>query len=191
MTSGKKIEIAKAELLRTLEGFGSKIHVNVVTYHTTVDVWNKKLVPMSGSNKSRVKGYIEKQKARGTEPPKARPGRRTSGGGNEDGRTNLYGAIARAFRVSGIGTYDRHYETAVDTIFLLSDGSPTAGELTSTEDILREIRRLNALRRVVVHTINFGKEPAAAALLQSIARETGGTYVDLVGVSTMGRSRRR
>lgn len=182
MTSGRKIDIAKAELKRAINSFEGRTAINILVYHTEVDRWSKKLVELTDSKRRQAIAFIDKQEPRGrVGPVKSRPGRRAAAPNTDEGRTNIYGALAAAFKVSGIGTYDKHYDTAVDTIFLLSDGSPTAGELTNPQEILEEIRRLNSLRRVVIHTINFGKDPAGSGLLQGLANQNGGVFVDLVG----------
>ncbi len=79
------------------------------------------------------------------------------------GATNIYGALELAFR-------DRE----ADTIYLLSDGSPTAGEKIDPEAIARDVLAWNRLRRIVIHTIALG---TPSPLLERLARETGGQYV--------------
>lgn len=80
------------------------------------------------------------------------------------GSTNLFDPLENAIK-------DRN----VDTIYLLSDGAPSAGKYTQPNDILREIQRLNAGRRVVVHTIAFGTK---SNLLKKLAAVTRGRYVE-------------
>jgi HEAT repeat protein len=193
--SDVKMEIAKEELARTISELGSNVYFNIIVYHTDVDEWKSGLQPATDSSKNSARAFIERQKARGAAPgatksrgrPGSRGGRSTSKLPDEEGRTNIFGALARAFAISGVGTYDRHYNSAVDTIFLLSDGEPTAGILTKSHEIRAEIARLNKLNRVVIHTINFGKSPAGAGLLRDLANENGGTYVDLVGETSLRR----
>ncbi|MFV1959818.1 MAG: VWA domain-containing protein, partial [Planctomycetota bacterium] len=79
------------------------------------------------------------------------------------GGTNLYDAMERALD-----------DEDVDTIFVLSDGAPTAGKYTDMEDILRVVRRKNQIRRIVIHTISVGQD---SALLRRLAEENGGRYV--------------
>ncbi len=62
----------------------------------------------------------------------------------------------------------------VETIFVLSDGAPSGGKFTGMSDILREVRRLNQLRRATVHCVSIGED---SALLKSIAAANGGDYV--------------
>jgi len=182
-SSNVKMEIAKEELTRTIDDLGSNVYFNILVYHTDVDEWKKGLQPATDGNKTSAKAFIARQTARGLQSGTTRSRGRTGIGASklEEGRTNIFDALARAFAISGVGTYDRHYGTAVDTIFLLSDGEPTAGTLTKPHEIRAEISRLNQLRRVVIHTINFGKSPTGAGLLRQLAEDNGGTYVDLVG----------
>jgi uncharacterized protein with von Willebrand factor type A (vWA) domain len=75
----------------------------------------------------------------------------------EAGKTNTYGALSTALGAAGRGTKDKNYECVVDTIFFLSDGRPTVGEYVDPQDVLREIRAANKLRKVVIHTIAIGE----------------------------------
>lgn len=61
----------------------------------------------------------------------------------EDG-TNVYLALERAFQIPGI-----------DTIYFLSDGSPSEGTSIVTEEILGHVRKWNSGRGVRIHTIGF------------------------------------
>jgi hypothetical protein len=80
------------------------------------------------------------------------------------GQTNIFDSLDFAFT---------HREA--DTIYLLSDGDPTAGRIIDADDILREIRRMNRLRQIVIHTISFGASP----FLKRLAEQNGGQYVEI------------
>ncbi|HLF94923.1 MAG TPA: HEAT repeat domain-containing protein [Planctomycetota bacterium] len=80
------------------------------------------------------------------------------------GTTNIYDSLEVAFQ---------HKD--VDTIYLLSDGDPTAGKLIDPSDILREVRRLNRLRQIVIHTIAIPTSP----FLKALAEQNGGHYVEV------------
>jgi HEAT repeat protein len=80
------------------------------------------------------------------------------------GTTNIFDSLEFAFT---------HKEA--DTIYLLSDGDPTAGRIIETEDILREIRKMNRLRQIVIHTVSFG----SSAFLKQLAAQNGGQYVEI------------
>lgn len=61
----------------------------------------------------------------------------------------------------------------VDTIYLLTDGLPTAGRLREPGEICREVQSLNRLRGVTIHCVAFGEE---SKLLEQLAKENGGKY---------------
>lgn len=62
----------------------------------------------------------------------------------------------------------------VDTIYLLSDGSPGSGKFVATDDICREIRKINTVRQVAIHTISIG---ADSQLMKRLADENGGDAI--------------
>ncbi len=78
------------------------------------------------------------------------------------GGTNIFDSLEAAFA-----------DPEVDTIYLLTDGQPSAGRLTDPADILAEVRRWYRTRQVVVHCIAIGLE---SQLLKQIAECTEGVY---------------
>ena len=80
------------------------------------------------------------------------------------GRTNIFDSLELAF-----------LHKDVDTIYLLSDGEPTDGRVIEPGDILREIKRMNRLRQIVIHTISFGPSP----FMKALAEQNGGQYVEI------------
>jgi HEAT repeat protein len=79
------------------------------------------------------------------------------------GATNVYDTLELCFT-----------DSAVDTIYLLSDGEPNMGKFTDTVEILREIRRINRSRQIVIHTVSLG----VSELMKKLAEENGGRYVE-------------
>ena len=76
--------------------------------------------------------------------------------------TNIFDALEKAFE-----------DPKVDTIYLLTDGQPSAGRVRTTEGILEEVKRWNRTRQIVVHCIGIGID---SDLLKRLAAETGGVY---------------
>lgn len=79
-----------------------------------------------------------------------------------NGSTNVFDALLAAY-----------LEPSVDTIYLLTDGHPTDGEITDPYEIRERVRHWNATRHVVVHTISLGRY---SALLEGLAADSGGSY---------------
>ena len=61
----------------------------------------------------------------------------------------------------------------VDTIFVLSDGEPTTGEVIDPHRIREDVRRWNKHRGIKIHTIAIGGN---LEVLEWLAKDAGGTY---------------
>jgi len=86
-----------------------------------------------------------------------------------EGRTNLYDALRIALA-----------EPAVDTVYLLTDGAPSAGEYRERGAILVAVASLNRFRKAVIHTVDIGGGTTGKkwrGFLADLARETGGRHV--------------
>jgi HEAT repeat protein len=93
--------------------------------------------------------------------------------------TNTYDALRLAFK-----------DEDVDTVFFLSDGSPTVGALTDPDAILADVREMNRFRRVRINTIALIKgdpppraeaeenRPAMVSFMKRLAEQNDGKYVE-------------
>ena len=88
-------------------------------------------------------------------------------GQKTEGATNLYDALALAFQ-----------DGNVDTIYVLSDGQPNQGEIKDPDALLAWVRRANAARGVVIHTVSAG-ELREEGFLRKMAEQNGGTGSEL------------
>lgn len=79
------------------------------------------------------------------------------------GGTNIHDALARAFE-----------DPDVDTIYLLSDGYPSAGRVRDPEALAAAVERWNRTRRIRIHTIAVG---STSPLLERLARSSGGRTI--------------
>jgi hypothetical protein len=78
------------------------------------------------------------------------------------GMTDIAGALRRASQ-----------DPDADTIFLLSDGKPTAG-ITDTNELLKDIRKWNKFKKIKINTVGMvGCDPS---MLQQIAQQNGGAF---------------
>jgi HEAT repeat protein len=80
------------------------------------------------------------------------------------GTTNIFGALKMALE-----------DPNADTIFLLSDGAPSAGAITDTHAIQAAVRKLNKDRQAVIHCIALGG--ADETFMNGLASENGGQFV--------------
>jgi von Willebrand factor type A domain/HEAT repeats len=156
-SGSKKIDVAKAQLVTAINGLADGDMFNLVHYSADVDRWTKTMQKSSAETRKKAANFVEKEIV-------------------AVGGTNIYDALREAFRLAGIGGVDKAYQSNVDTIFFLTDGEPTQGEVLDTKEILRRVREWNKLSRIVVHAVGVGKDHDSA-FLRRLAEENGGTYV--------------
>ena len=84
---------------------------------------------------------------------------------NANGGTALFDAVETAMQ-----------DELVDTIYLLTDGDPSAGRIIDRGLIRAEIKRMNGMRKVQINCISIGQ---ASQLLQWLAADSGGQYREI------------
>ena len=100
---------------------------NVATFAGAVNFWQKgQMVPASERNLKSAEKWIDARLL-----PR--------------GGTNTYDALMK-----GIQEIEH-----VDTIFFLSDGTPSVGKTDVPEEILAEVRKANRYRKVQINTISL------------------------------------
>jgi len=175
-----RMEIVKTELMRTIDRLEPYVKFNIISFATKVKPWKDKLQQASITVKSSAKDWVKGLIAIGGASKEDLASVGLIGSANlDEGKTNTYGALKVALGVNDVRTADATYaKTEADTIFFLSDGRPTVGDYVDIDDILREIKSLNDLRRVVIHTIAIGE--FQKDFMQRLADQNGpGVFVDL------------
>lgn len=155
-TTPTKLAVAEDEIHRALGALPEQATFNVLVYSSEVQRWNRGMTPASIANKEAAEAWLRGIPARGA--------------------TNIYAGLIEGFKIAGIGATDHNYTADADTIFFLTDGNPTVGAITDVERILGEVRRLNSLSRVVIHTVGVGHD-ADQDFLDRLASENGGKHV--------------
>jgi len=177
LTAKTRIDVAKKELINTLYVLSPKVHFNVIWFEATPSPWRQELVPATWANKLDAIMATDKVIA--------------SGG------TNIWDAMELGFRMIEVASakavmIDKkiNYATAtngVDTMFFMSDGRPTLGKVVGTDEVIFELRKVNRLRKVTVHTICVGdRVPGSAildgpdpAFLKRIADQNNGDFIQI------------
>lgn len=154
---GTRLEACKAELIRALGRLRPEQKFGVIWYNDRAYAWQPKLVAASKDSVAKAQDFV-----RELQPASS---------------TNIFESLELGFGMVGRGSKDKYYGVELDTIFLLTDGSPTNpnGEAASTEEILVGARMWNPLKRVTIHCIGIGNglnEP----FLAQLARENGGEF---------------
>ncbi|MCU0865582.1 MAG: HEAT repeat domain-containing protein [Planctomycetes bacterium] len=141
-----RIDVAKQQLSATIEGLAPGTLFNIFVFSSGVDRWQP--------------GGIGVATAPDRKAALTWVERLGASGG-----TNLHDALKLAFD-----------DPDVDTIFVMSDGEPTAGALIDPHRIREEVAFWNKHRKVVVNTIAVGGN---LEVLEWLARDSGGKYVQM------------
>lgn len=161
----RRIDIAREELKKAILATTSKegdergeATFNIVLFSTDVEVYKPgKMVEASKGNKEDAVKWIE-EKVVPTD------------------QTNIYDAIEQAFNVISATSDAKNLKKGADTIFLMTDGAPNRGKFFEPDLVLKEVKKLNATRKITLHTIGVG-EGHNAPLLQALAAQNGGQYI--------------
>lgn len=182
-----KIELAKAELIYSIQQLDSSYYFNVVLYNKEHSFLFEDESEFYKADKSNRNRFIEAVKE--LEPVSV---------------TNIHGALLRAFRTTEDGYLEEDdgdpglnedaLEKGADTIFFLTDGWPTwsddstewskssnsgEGAFVNGEMITADIWRTNVFRRVVIHTVGIGNHDKD--LLKDLSGQNHGKYRDMKG----------
>lgn len=161
----RRIDIAREELKKAILATTSKegdergeATFNIVIFSTEVEVYEPgKMVEASKANKDKAVKWIE-EKIVPTD------------------QTNIYDAIESAFNIISATSDAKNLKKGADTIFLMTDGQPNRGKFFEPDLIVKEVKKMNATRKITLHTIGVG-EGHYAPLLQQLAAQNGGQYI--------------
>ncbi len=163
-----KMDVVKAELIRTVKQLKPNVNFNILQYSSDVQPWNKGaefLIPANDKNKEEALKYVSNM---------------SPGGG-----TAIYDALRKAF-LAAAGSpdgkdddlaklKDPKFKLEVDTIFLMTDGTPMGGQLADPAKILEAVQEWNKLGRIRVHSVGVG-EGQNVDFLRKLAAQNGGKY---------------
>jgi len=159
--SRTRLGAAMAGLTAALQALDRDTRFGIIVFGDSALAYERDLVRATASNVADALEWVGRQAPRGA--------------------TNTYGALRLAF--------NRYRE--MDTLFVLSDGIPTAGTTTVHERILRDLVTWNGVRDVRVNTVallsgrvpedrgSAGAREGALRFLQELAEVTEGDFLVL------------
>lgn len=139
-----RMQVAKAELKKCLEKLDPGAFFNLILFSSGVERWADSAL-VPCDDKHRAEALAYVDKL-------------LAGGG-----TNLYDSLVDAFK-----------DPDVDTIFVMSDGEPSMGDVTEPVVIREHVASWNENRRIVINTIAVGGQ---FSILEWLAEDSGGTHV--------------
>ena len=151
-----KLDRAKRELIRSLQGLPSGMKINIIAYSNGLRPYHPRMVKLDDITRRGIIAWVKTLRAHG--------------------KTNIYDAVEMVL-LEARGRRGRPSKAMiVDTVMLLTDGQPTAGKVQASDLICSEVARLNEQTRIVIHTVGIGPDHDAR-LLKRLSAESQGVYV--------------
>jgi hypothetical protein len=160
---GTRLDACRTEFKRALRALRPGATFNVVIYSKDARRFAKKpMVPAGDDSRSAAEKFVDE----------FAPAQ----------NTNIFDALRTAFEMCGEGATKKGSPLNADTIYLLTDGSPTMpdGKPDDTNRILDAVREWNAARVVTIHTIGVG-DALNTGFLSQLASENNGQFIHKKG----------
>ena len=159
-----RVDVAKRELSNAIKTLRAEdgdergeASFNVVAYSADVVVYKTgKMMPATMKEKEKAFKWIDELEA--------------------NGATNISDALEQAFDIINTRKAKKQFEKGADTIFLMTDGKPTAGKVMDPVLIREMVKKMNRERQITIHTIGVG-DGHDASFLKALATENNGEYL--------------
>ena len=149
-----RMDFARSQLRYVISILKHDQWFDVVWFSDSVVAWQGRMVPAARATKTRAADWLDSLKC--------------------EGGTNTWGGLTKALNLVGKGGEDENYGRGADTIYFLSDGEPSKGDIKDKEQIVAALARIEKVRHVKIHVIQIGTSPLP--FMKQIAAVTGGDY---------------
>jgi len=157
-----RIEVCREELAQSITALDPRTRFNIVFFNDKVRSWKDAPVPAAPTTKDSAISAIRNAAI--------------------GGQTNHYDALKEILQMrGGAGGWSPDFGDTPDTIFFLTDGTPTDGEITKADELLGWLRERNRFARLRVHVIAMGNTGVDLNYLRRLAEENEGTFLHFSG----------
>jgi hypothetical protein len=151
------MQLAVAHLLHAVDGLPPGAKVEVLAFASDVHgVFGKKWAPVTAATKKTLE--------------------EATGALTVHDGIAIWDALVAAFDLGGTGD-EKGLKAGPDEVFLVTNNMPTVGEVQEPEAVAAGMAFRARLRLVPIHVVGIGNHPFSLA--ETLARRTGGTYVNL------------
>ncbi|HEX5138635.1 MAG TPA: HEAT repeat domain-containing protein [Planctomycetota bacterium] len=156
-----RMEVCKEEVEQAIRELDPRTRINLVFFSDRVRIWQD--VPQAaGTSGENAIGAVRAQQP--------------------NGQTNHYDALRMILGLGDAESIARmDFPDTPDTLFFLTDGTPTDGEITKPDELLSWFRERNRFARLRVHVIAMGNTGVDLDYLAALARQNDGEFLHLTG----------
>ncbi|MEN8149022.1 MAG: HEAT repeat domain-containing protein [Planctomycetota bacterium] len=166
-TEAAKHALARQEVEASLRKLDPRTKFNVYFFRTVVSSLSGKMLAATPANVDKALRRID------TEVPRFDTGQGAAY------RTNYVDVFRKLLSVKSGALPPPGFSGAPDTIFFLTDGKPTAGDITQPDALRSWFREMNRFERIRVHVITFGSTEIDPVFLGGLATDNGGVFVQV------------
>jgi len=159
-----KYTLARHEVLASLRSLDPRALINVYFFRSNATRWHRKLVAATLKIRTSAVSRIS-----GEEPP--------PGGGGKGYGTNYVDVLRLLLETKKDGPRKAKFEPTADTVYFLTDGKPTEGDIQRTEELRSWFAERNRFARLRMNIIVFGKTNVSDAFLRGLAEDNGGVVI--------------
>jgi hypothetical protein len=176
--AGKKYHLALREVEASLKSLDPRARFNLYFFRTTASAWKKAMLPASPSN---VTSAVNRMTAEEPRPPRrSRPGEQIASTA-QNYRTNYIDVFRLVFGLK-VGGQAPNLATTPDSMFFLTDGKPTAGEIRDPDTLVSWFEERNQFARIRMNIVTFGHAESNMEFLKKLAEDNGGAFVEIPAV---------
>jgi hypothetical protein len=141
-----RLDRAKQELVIAIKGLVPETEFAIMIFANKTRFWRSELVRADDETKLKAIAFV-----------------REIGYGD---RTNTYAALTDSLR----------FDESLESVYLLSDGRPTTGDIVSPQQIVNQIIHQNRFRHLRFHTIGVSVGGETRAFLEALASQSNGEF---------------
>lgn len=163
-----KFDISREEIVQSVKGLDPRARFNVTVFSNKPRTMSNTLVPATPDNHGKAEGFLKSCRS----SPDA-------GNGGQVQLTSFYDAFRQVLDLPQGATPTPNFTETPDTMFFLTDGEPTIGEIIDADELLAWFTGLNRYARIRVHVIAYGNLGIDIPFLTGLAEKNGGVYVNI------------
>lgn len=156
-----RMDVCKEEVEQSIHELDPRTRINMVFFNDRVKVWQDVPQPAGTAGEGAISAV------RALTPA---------------GQTNHYDALRVILGIEDAESIAKmDFPDTPDTLFFLTDGTPTDGEITKPDELLSWFRERNRFARLRVHVIAMGNTGIDLEYLAELAKQNDGEFLHLTG----------
>ncbi len=160
---GTKYDLVRWEIEATLRSLQPRTRFGIWFFRSTLSAFHGEMVPATPDNVTAAGGRLE---AEAPPPTTEHTGR----------LTNTIGVLRMILSAKEGDPPSAGFADNPDTLFLLTDGKPTAGDITEPDVLLSWFAERNRFARMRLFVVTFGSRESGLEFLKNLAEQHGGTF---------------